>query len=227
MISDNLAGLFGAGPAGPAPDSSLRQGRLLTFDPSTGLNTVLVGTTVLTNVPMLQTGAEVGLVQGNTVLLAQIGYTYLILGRITSPNGSTFASASQAYAEAATSAANFALPSTYSTICQVSLTVPTWANTASVIGNFSYNAFNNAAADSDMATKMNIDGEDSGSGLGGVFSYGAKGHANFGAVGQSVKHTVTPGSTVLVKGLAKSLLAFTADPNNLAVLNCLAIFTKS
>lgn len=231
MITEDLTGLFFSAP-GAAPAATLRQGRLLTFNPSNGHNTAQVGATVLTDVPALLTGAETILAAGDNVLMAQIGNTFVILGKIATPGGAAFASASQATAEQTATNTNFSLPATlfpsptYTTLCTVSLTVPVWANTVSIIGGFTYSAKNTFGADVDMLIQMTSDGALTGGFADGISGYSKSGSYNSMAIIQTVKHTVTPGATLTVIGQGGCTGGFTASADNAAFLNCIAIFTK-
>lgn len=225
MISEDLASLFGAGPAGPTPDSSLRQGVLTSFDPATGNNTVQIGTSTLTNVPLLLTGSETGLASGQNVILMQIGNTYCIMGRIATPGSGSFASASIATQEVYASASGFGVSTIPDTVlCSTTVEVPSWANRMSAVCESTYNAYNNYTADIDMYVDTYINGSYSGSG--GSAFYGHLHSRNGSSVGNAVTQTVTPGSTVEFRGVGWSAVNLSADASNRAVLNGIAIFTK-
>src|SRR5262245_41806977 len=90
MPSD-LAPLFSSPPPGSAQDVRYRQGTIITFDPVTLSNTVNVGGSVLTDLPVLGVGEITLLVPGAVVGLASIGLpgggqTLAILGRFVRPN---------------------------------------------------------------------------------------------------------------------------------------------
>lgn len=229
MISEDLTGLFAGDPAGPAPKSSQRTGRILTFDPSTGNNTVLVGATTLTNVPMLQTGTEVGIKVGDVVLLTQIGYTYIILGRISTPGGSSFAAASVLTMVDNKVVVGFAVPVTIATLATINFTTPSWANTVSVLSVFAFNGKDTFGADTDLSIRIVSDGEASNpTGLGSsMTTYGHNGSFNGITMGHAIKHTVTSGQVVTINGQGGTTGGWTATAQNSAYLSCLAIFTKS
>lgn len=97
MLGD-LASLFGAPPAGSAQDVRYRQGTIVTFDPITLSNTVEVGGTVLTDLPVLGVGESTLLVPGAVVGLLLIGergrgQTLAIEGRLVIPNTAAAADA--------------------------------------------------------------------------------------------------------------------------------------
>lgn len=86
---NNIAPLFGPAPAGPGQPVSFRQGEIITFDPVTLANTVVVGGTVLSNLPLLGVGEATLLAPGSIVGLSTVGEdtkTMYIVGRIVKPN---------------------------------------------------------------------------------------------------------------------------------------------
>ncbi len=106
---NNIASLFSGKPAGPSQDVHYRQGTIITFNPITLENTVLVGDSVLTNLPLLGVGEATLLVTGARVGVIvvgddQRGKTMAILGRFVVPNTSDAENAisllsSQVYAD--------------------------------------------------------------------------------------------------------------------------------
>jgi hypothetical protein len=87
-VSDDLVTLFTADPAAPSQDVRFRQGEIVTFNPVTLANTVLVGGTVLANLPLLGVGEATLLVPGAVVGILVVGdaaKTYFITGRIVTP----------------------------------------------------------------------------------------------------------------------------------------------
>jgi hypothetical protein len=83
----SLADLFGPGPAPAAQPVAFRQGLLLSINAVTLANTVQVGGTVLTNLPLL--GGEASLLAaGDVVGVAVVGgdaKTFYIIGQIVKP----------------------------------------------------------------------------------------------------------------------------------------------
>lgn len=131
-LSDDLSSLFGPAPQGAAANSQIRQGVILSFSTADGSNTVGVGASILTNVPMLLTGAEVKYTVGDPVLLLILGNTYMILGKVAMVGSSTFASASIATASANNSVTGFSPSTSDVLLTSCTVTVPSWANTALV-----------------------------------------------------------------------------------------------
>jgi hypothetical protein len=87
---DEFAGLFGPPPPGPALPIAYRQGLVVSFDAATLENQVLIGGSILTDLPLLGVGEATLLVPGASVGVLVIGgtgaKTYAIIGRIVRPN---------------------------------------------------------------------------------------------------------------------------------------------
>jgi hypothetical protein len=90
-VTDDLAALFADAPAGPSQDVRWRQGTVLTFNQATLANTVDVGGTTMTDLPLLGVAEAASLAAGSVVGLLAIESTlgtvsYAILGRLVTPN---------------------------------------------------------------------------------------------------------------------------------------------
>lgn len=101
MTTDALVSLFNAPLAPPSQDMRFRQGVVESWNPLTAENTVQVGGTVLTDLPVLNTSEALTLRPGDVVAVAVIGdtgaRTYAIMGRLTIPNTPSAASALNAF----------------------------------------------------------------------------------------------------------------------------------
>lgn len=92
MSSDeDLGELFAPPPASPSLDMRYRQGRIITFDPVTLENTVDVGGSTMTNLPLLGVGESTLLAPGSIVGITSVQSlrgtaTWAILGRMVTPN---------------------------------------------------------------------------------------------------------------------------------------------
>jgi len=84
--SDDLTDLFTAQPADAATPMRYRQGVIQTWNPVTLQNTVRVGTTTLTDLPVLGLAEAASFAPGTTVGLAIIDSTWAIIGRFVIPN---------------------------------------------------------------------------------------------------------------------------------------------
>lgn len=90
-MADDLDPLFLPAPAAPAQDMRYRQGTILSFNPITLENTVRVGGTVVSNLPLLGVGEATllapGAIVGITSVLSERGTaTWAIIGRMVIPN---------------------------------------------------------------------------------------------------------------------------------------------
>jgi hypothetical protein len=83
MRSDDLVPLLTAPAAGPGV--GFRQGVIVTWDQATAANTVRVGNSLLTNLPILNTSEAAILQAGDVVGILTAGRTWGILGRFTIP----------------------------------------------------------------------------------------------------------------------------------------------
>lgn len=135
MLADDLVGMLKP-EAGPG--TGFRQGQILTWDPDTGHNTVSVGGSLLTDVPVLNTSEAIALKPGHVVGLLTFGGSWFILGRITPPGDPNFAGASLEFATGSARATNFTLPlGTPTTKVSLTLAVPAWADEAAVVATSS------------------------------------------------------------------------------------------
>jgi len=85
MLEDDLTPLFTAAPAGAATPMLYRQGVIRSWNPITLENTVKVGRTVLSNLPVLGVAEAASLAEGATVGIMSVGSTWAIIGRFVIP----------------------------------------------------------------------------------------------------------------------------------------------
>ncbi|WP_433793933.1 hypothetical protein [Actinoplanes sp. CA-252034] len=83
MRSDDLVPLLTAPDSGPS--AGFRQGTIVTWNQATAANTVLVGRSLMTNLPILNTSEAAILQAGDVVGILTAGATWGILGRFTIP----------------------------------------------------------------------------------------------------------------------------------------------
>lgn len=222
MISDDLSSLFGPARPGPALAASYRQGVIVSFNTVDGTNTVSVSGTVLANVPMLLTGAEVQYSAGDRVVLMVLGNTYLMIGKVAVPGSATYASATVSQSSVRNVVSNYAVAATPTIINTVTQTVPPWANHALFMGSFWGSAANTGAGDQDLEIAMALNGDIGAT----LWSFCRAGFPNGGTVGHFVNMAVTPGSTVTHTGSLWCTAAMTASVFNNCELNVAAIFSK-
>jgi hypothetical protein len=225
-ITDDLSSLFAPSPQGMGAPTKVVQGVVLSFSQVDGSNTVGVGPSTLTNVPMLLTGAEVNYKIGDPILLLVVGNTFMIMGKVAGVGSTQFASASFAshnYTQLWVGAYLGAAIGTFATGVTATITVPVWANTMTFYGcvECSYqNASTTVDADIQVQHTMN------GSGSGALDGYVPLGNHQFTSAPkfQSGVQTVSPGSTITATGQLYSTIALT----NLSMLiSGVCIFTKS
>lgn len=132
MQSGDLSTLFRLNPVGPALPATFRQGALLDFDADDGSNSVGIGTSELTDLPLLVTGAEIGLEAGDNVLVMYLGNSAMIVGKIASVGGSNYGAGSSGRVTLEANALNFPVSAAISTIVSVTATVPGWAHSADI-----------------------------------------------------------------------------------------------
>lgn len=224
MISDDLSSLFGPGRAGPALAASYRQGVILSFSTVDGTNTVSISGAVLANVPMLLTGAEIQYSTGDRVVLMVLGNTYLMVGKVAVPGGTSYASASQASASASNSILGVGLSTSFGVIASTSLAVPPWANQASVTLIGSVTAANpSSVSNAIMWASVQI----SGASATPLFSTGVlPALDNPITCGDVQTVAVTPGGTLTGSLSANTNVTFTAVAANAFTVRLMAIFRK-
>ena len=225
MLSDDLSSLFGPTPSGAQAAAQFRQGIIKTFSTVDGSNTVIVGTSILTNVPMLLTGAEVNYLAGDPVILMILGNTYMLLGKVAMVGSSQFASASVSSASTSASTNNFAITSSAVTILTASIPVPSWANRAAVILTSQLGFFVGGGAAMPGYLNVIIDGNAT-----GFRGSGSTPTPEFEtvSVSQVLAETVTPSSSIALSAQISTQGAgtMTANTSNTMDLYGLAVFTK-
>lgn len=77
----------------PGPGLGMRQGVVVSWDPQTAENVIMVGGSLLQNVPILNTNEAVLLAEGSVVALLTWQSSWFILGRVTIPGTPEAASA--------------------------------------------------------------------------------------------------------------------------------------
>lgn len=78
---------------GASQQVGYRQGIVLSWDPETAENTIIVGGTTLVDIPILNTSEALLLTPGSVVGLLTVGPSWVILGRLTIPGTPDAASA--------------------------------------------------------------------------------------------------------------------------------------
>lgn len=222
MMSDDLSGLFGPAPEGIGLNSLIVQGTVLSFDPSNGgANQVDVLGTVLTNVPMGLTGAEVGYEQGDAVLLLRLGNTFMLLCKVAEVGSSQYASASQTTRTNGNSASGFTASAGQHTYATTSVAVPSWATKAAVSAWCT--ACVHSGIDQDVAIGVDVNG----SNVDWITFWGANGHTVASHVGGDFTQTIAPGTTALTAAGWLNPSTTITSAANFLVVNIQATFYRS
>lgn len=152
--ADDLVPLFGETPDG-TPPLKFRQGQIVEWDPNTGNNKVDVQGVQLVNVPMMNTGEAIALKAGHIVGLFLWGHSWFIVGRITEPGDSDFASATLDFGLITAFTSNFTIPTADTAVASAVMPCPTWARQALVSMSAVADLFNtNALAGSVFMTPV-------------------------------------------------------------------------
>lgn len=93
MPDDDLGDLWDTAPTGPALPVHHRQGKIIAFNQVTGANTVLIGKTQVSNLPMYGVAEAATLTAGAKVGILSTGRQMYIAGRIVEPNSAGYTDA--------------------------------------------------------------------------------------------------------------------------------------
>jgi len=225
VITDDLSTLFNP----PAPGVRFRQGTVLTWNASTGANTISVGGATLTDVPILNTGEAVALKAGHVVGLLVFGASWFILGRVTVPGGSDFASASVAFGGAGASATNFTLSTTQTNKVTTSIAVPSWADEAIVLCTVNCSLTNPRAVIDFANLSATIDGVGGGQAQSGFSPLGDASGNYLQPMSASGQRLITsPGATIALAGQVwANGASWGASANNIVNIDAIAVFRST
>jgi hypothetical protein len=102
---------------------------LLSFNVDDGSNTVAIGASIVPDLPMLVTGAEIGLESGDNIIVMYLGNSAMIVGKIASVGGSNYGASSAGRDAFLHNATNFGSANAGVTVAtDSSITVPDWAH---------------------------------------------------------------------------------------------------
>lgn len=228
MANNGIASLF----TEPDPSVGFRQGTVVTWNASTGANTISVAGGFLDDVPILNTGEAIALKAGHNVGLLTFNGTWFILGRITAVGDPNFASASVAFGSSSTTAVNYALTVAYANKASVVLTVPPWADEAAVIATTTASITNPITTGSGDYARIRVA---IGSNIGGETTHGfapliGAGYTQYyQALTASHSFVVaSPGGSVTVAAQIRSNGAdWAAQVDNTVALSAMAIFRST
>ncbi len=228
MIGDDLVPLLSQG---PGPGLRFRQGQVVAWNAATGVNTIDVGGSFLTDVPILNTGEAIALKAGHIVGLLASQSSYWILGRITVPGDPDFAAASVAFATNFNNTNTFAISKspTFATVATVVLNVPSWADQALVTVQAAF-SLHNPTGTADWANgRCAIGGTAFAQSISGFAANGSAGNSDYDNLTCLAAQLVTnPGSTITVTAqVATFSNAWGADANNFCSLAATAVFRST
>jgi hypothetical protein len=202
------------------------QGKILTWNASTGANTIQYRGSVLVDVPILNTGEAIALQAGHVVGILKAGKSYFILGRITVPGNPDFASASIAFgAIESVFATGFAIGTVEATGEKISATmdVPAWADEALVTLYADARPYNTTGGTSDFYTRGRII-PDSGSATGNIVPVKLAAGAWQQVQTITTARFVNPGAQITCSVVMWALVSTVVDPTTVATINATAIF---
>lgn len=203
----------------PPPDDGFgfRQGRLLTYTPATGANTVLVGGGVLTNLPVVIEGGPANLQGddtlgpglGNVVVIMKYKSAWAILGRVLSPGNADVIDSATITQSGRLQNQSFIATATSTAVINLTTLVPNWANKLVMQSSFQV-SIQGSGGSGVLDINIQTDGPTStlavapstgvsGTSLGNV-SY-APGAISSITINDAVNVPVVPGSLVTVRGV--------------------------
>lgn len=152
----------------PQPDDGFgfRQGRLLTYTPSTGANTVLVGGGVLTNLPVVIEGGPANLQGddvlgpglGNVIIIMKMKSAWAILGRVLIPGNADVIDSGLVTQSGRLQNASFAASATSTAVINLTTQVPSWANKLVLQSCFQCTIIGTAGGAGRLAINIQTDG---------------------------------------------------------------------
>lgn len=199
------------------PDWGFRQGTIVSFDLFVGTSTVRVGGALLTDVPFLAQSGQVYYEPGDAVLLVRFRSSWAIVGRYVTPGGTAAIGRYTEFTGAyeATPVLGWSLTTSYVTKISLPITVPIWAQVATVTATLMAVGRNSTGADDFLNGRVQLNGATFGGSAGPAVT--AKwGSVTVGSHGQIL---VTPGGTLTVTGqLGSSGASWAANASNSAYL---------
>ncbi len=205
------------------PPLAVRQGTIVSFSLFTGLSQVNIGGAVFDNVPLLSPAGMVFFKTGDPVLLLRFGSSWTILGRTVSVGGSIsaigrFFEVSGTYSGATGS--GYALTTSYVTQATLAISVPIWAEVATITATLASQARNTSgAADLTQARILFPDGNTVAMTGTSTPTGAAAALSNFSSqtVNGHYQMAVTPGGTLTLEGQVKAFGAsWAANAGNAA-----------
>jgi hypothetical protein len=206
-----------------APPFDFHVGLVESFSQVTGENTVTIRGSLIHNVPMLNIGDTVNLVEGDNVVVLKWQTGYFILGRIVQPNSDMFATAAVAFKGEVESANNFAITTTMTVHVSETFDIPPWANRVLAFGTVDATGINSLGALDQLRVRCDVDG------FNGAVHQCDVNPTFLGSVSAThvIDNVATPGGTFAIDGLAQTNDGtWASSAFNQLNLSASAIFTK-
>lgn len=225
--SDDISGLWLPEESSNPSTQPFRQGTILSFNQTTGANTVSLAGAVLTNLPLLNIGDTVNLNVGDTVILMKMNNAMAILGRVIQPGAASLTGniVATAVAEGIT-AGGFAV-TTSSLIYAVTLptfVIPSWCNHIDVVCTAT------ATVNNTTATKTLLTVNAQAGASVGVDAFTNVAAGDYGCITTTHAATFTgfnpPGTSFNCAILIKASAAYALTANNQAQVSAVALYTR-
>lgn len=213
----------------PAPTVGLRQGTVLSYDPSDGSNTISVAGAVLTDLPLLNIGDTTNLAVGDVVVIVRYGSSWAILGRLIVPGGAALNTTAVDFGSLGETASNFAVSTSYTTKVSGTITAPAWANRVLVHASADATVENTSASLDLLTGRIVIDGAAGGTNYASVGTAAGEFADRYASIACSAVREVpvTGGQVIDVEfDIQTSTANWTADTGNIANLNATAVFIR-
>lgn len=223
MSADDLADLITG--LSIDPDIGFHSGRIVSWDPATGTNTVDVAGGLLPDLPMLNIGDTVNLAIGDTVGILRYRSTMFIIGRVTVPGSGIIASQAVEFESKTPTGAGFALSTSDAVVVTAAMSPPPWANRALVHATLNADARNTRGVNDAMLASVWIDA------FGGsqLLTDVDAGQTGYIGASHAIAAAIFPGTESFdVTGrMMTNGAAWTSDPINRAVLSVSCTYTRT
>lgn len=208
-------------------DFGFHQGKVVTWNQSTGENTVLVAGATLVDVPILN-GTEVPLLEPDHIVgMLRFKSSYFILGRIIIPNTPDIGALPGMLAGVGATELGFSVSASRVAKATAQFTVPDWANQASVL------AVSNATVHNPTGTPEFVYNVATVSGGWGGEPFTLVSNGGYGFVGSSTQYLLGEGtedglgSTITVTSTIRASNTLAASAANITNIHAIATFRKA
>lgn len=208
-------------------DFGFHQGKVVTWDQSTGENTILVAGATLVDVPILN-GTEVPLLEPDHIVgMLRFKSSYFILGRIIIPNTPDIGALPGMLVGSGQAEAAFSLSTVSQSLASSLITVPPWANQALVMCTANAVVKNTGNANGFVTIAAEINDGQSGQ----MFTYVNVGQfEHVSAASQflfGVGSDLPLGADILIAAEIIATNTWAADASNYITAQAIAMFRKA